>query len=353
VRRLECGPQLLVARIPELEPRRQASLPEGLGHPQVPDPRDEPLSLERLAERQALRRAAEVREHRIEIGRLREHVRAEPSRHVRVELEHRPVQLNCLVLGAPQDEPWAAEPARAPAADPPPTLHPQVAAEDDAPFEAQEEVLPGRLHALQPPAVEPLGDARQLRPRVRRLDLESLADEDLEPPRRPLQGIALRHAGQRSLPGMTSRVRAAAAGAAAATVWGLLEPLDERLFRSDYRDVALLGKLVTRGRGWRAAGFVLHAANGALFGIGFDTVRPRTRLSPRRLAVLLALGENVVLYPLAVLAYRKHPRRGEPHLPPLATPRVFAQETFRHALFGLVLGSLHSGDDTGGGGASR
>jgi hypothetical protein len=138
----------------------------------------------------------------------------------------------------------------------------------------------------------------------------------------------------------SSRVRAAAAGAAAATVWGLLEPLDERLFRSDYRDVALLGKLVTRGRGWKAAGFVLHAANGAAFGLGFDAVRRRTRLAPRRLAVGLALAENVALYPLAALVDAKHPRRGERHLPPILRPRVFAQETFRHALFGLVLGSL-------------
>jgi hypothetical protein len=139
---------------------------------------------------------------------------------------------------------------------------------------------------------------------------------------------------------MTGRTRAAAAGAIAATVWGLLEPLDERLFRSDYRDIAVLGKLVTGGRGWRAAGFALHAANGALFGVVFDAVRRRTQLPPRRLAVGLALAENVLLYPLGAFVDRKHPRRGEQHLPPLLTPRVFAQETFRHTVFGLVLGSL-------------
>jgi hypothetical protein len=148
---------------------------------------------------------------------------------------------------------------------------------------------------------------------------------------------------------MTGRTRAAAAGAVAATVWGLLEPFDERLFRSDYRDVAVLGKLVTGGRGWKAAGFALHAANGAVFGLVFDAVRRRTRVPPRRLAVALALTENVLLYPLGALVDRKHPRRGEQHLPPLLTPRVFAQETFRHAVFGLVLGSLvesaHPGDD--------
>jgi len=151
---------------------------------------------------------------------------------------------------------------------------------------------------------------------------------------------------------VTERTQAAVAGAAAATVWGLLEPLDERLFRSDYRDVAVLGKLVTRGEGWKAAGFVLHAANGALFGLGFDAVRRRTRLAPRPLAVGLALAENVLLYPLAALVDRRHPRRGERHLPPLLSLRVFAQETFRHAVFGLVLGSLvesaRSGDGTSG-----
>ena len=141
-------------------------------------------------------------------------------------------------------------------------------------------------------------------------------------------------------PALSRRARAAAAGAAAATVWGLLEPLDTKLFRSDYRDVALLGKLVTSGRGWKAAGYALHAANGALFGLGYDATLRRSGIGPRRLAVGLALAENLVLYPLALVVDRKHPQRGERHLPPLWSRRVFAQETFRHAVFGLVLGSL-------------
>ena len=145
---------------------------------------------------------------------------------------------------------------------------------------------------------------------------------------------------ERTPPAASRRGRAAVAGAAAATLWGALEPLDARLFRSDYRDVALLGKLVTSGRGWKVAGYALHGANGALFGLGFEAVRARTRLPARSLALGLALAENVVLYPLALVADRFHPRRGERHLPPLWSRRVFAQETFRHAVFGLVLGSL-------------
>jgi len=56
---------------------------------------------------------------------------------------------------------------------------------------------------------------------------------------------------------MHDRARAAAAGALAATVWGLLEPLDQRLLRSDYSDVAVLGKAVTRGPHWRLVGFTV------------------------------------------------------------------------------------------------
>jgi len=140
---------------------------------------------------------------------------------------------------------------------------------------------------------------------------------------------------------MSSRFRAAAAGAAAATVWGLLEPLDQRLLRCDYSDVAVLGKGVTRGRHWRLAGFALHAANGAVFGVVFDELRKRVRVSPRRLAVGLALAEHLSLYPLCYFIDRHHPARGEPGVPPLLeNPRAFAQATWRHAVFGTVLGRL-------------
>ena len=132
--------------------------------------------------------------------------------------------------------------------------------------------------------------------------------------------------------------RAALAGAAAATVWGVLEPLDMRLFRSDYSDVAVLGKAVTRGRGWRPIGFAVHAVNGALFGVAFDAVRQRTGLPKRPLALGAALGEHLVLYPLGFFVDRYHPARGEPGVISLGSRRAFAQATARHALFGYLLG---------------
>jgi hypothetical protein len=127
---------------------------------------------------------------------------------------------------------------------------------------------------------------------------------------------------------VSGRARAAAAGAAAATVWALQEPLDRRAFGVDYSDTRLLGRLV--GRGPRA-GLAVHAVNGAGFGLAFDAVRRRTSLGPRRLALALALAEHVVLWPLVAVVESRE----------LATsPRAFAQSTWRHALFGWLLGRL-------------
>ncbi len=133
----------------------------------------------------------------------------------------------------------------------------------------------------------------------------------------------------------------AAAGVVAATAWGLLEPLDRRLFRCDYSDVALLGKAVTRGPRWRAAGFALHGLNGAVFGLAYGALRRRTSLPPRRLALGLALAEHVGLYPLTFFVDRHHPARGDEGVPPLyGNRRAYAQATVRHVFFGLVLGRL-------------
>lgn len=125
-----------------------------------------------------------------------------------------------------------------------------------------------------------------------------------------------------------SRVRAAAAGAAAAAVWALQEPIDRRVLGVDYSDPRLLGRLVGRGP---AVGFAIHVANGAGFGLAFEEVRRRVDLAPGRLAVGMALVEHVALWPLIAVVESRE----------LATnPRAFAQATWRHALFGVVLGRL-------------
>ena len=123
---------------------------------------------------------------------------------------------------------------------------------------------------------------------------------------------------------MSPRVRAAAAGSVAAVVWGLQEPLDQRIFGCDYSDVLFLG------RGRRSVGFVVHAANGALFGLAFDAVRRRVDVDQRKLALALAIGEHLALWPFISLVDRSL----------VTSPRAFAQATYRHALFGFVLGRL-------------
>jgi hypothetical protein len=123
---------------------------------------------------------------------------------------------------------------------------------------------------------------------------------------------------------MSPRLRAAAAGAVAAVVWGLQEPLDQRVFGCDYSDVLFLG------RGRRSLGFALHAANGAVFGLGFDAMRQRLDVDQHRLALALALGEHLALWPFIGLVDASL----------VTSPRAFAQATYRHALFGLLLGRL-------------
>jgi hypothetical protein len=137
-----------------------------------------------------------------------------------------------------------------------------------------------------------------------------------------------------------SHVRSAAAGAIAATAWGLLEPVDRAILRYPYSDVALLGKALTRRR-WRPVGFALHALNGAAFGLAFEELRRRTGIEKRRLAMGMAQVENLAFFPLTPLTDRYHPARGEPLVPPLSrSPRAFIQATWRHTIFGWLLGRL-------------
>jgi hypothetical protein len=134
-------------------------------------------------------------------------------------------------------------------------------------------------------------------------------------------------------------VNGAMAGAVAAAAWAAQQPLDKRAFGSDYDDVELLGKLITRGSGWQAAGLALHMANGAVFGATYALVRPLAPLPPLVTGASAGLAEHAALWPLARLVDRHHPARSE--LEPLAgNRRAFAQAAWRHFLFGLVLGEL-------------
>lgn len=137
----------------------------------------------------------------------------------------------------------------------------------------------------------------------------------------------------------TRTLRGAVSGAVAAAVWALQQPIDKRVFACDYDDLELLGKAVTRGDGWYPVGFGMHMVNGALFGAAYATVAPALPLPPALRGPAAALLEHVALWPLGAVTDRLHPARAE--MPKLTGNRVaFLQATWRHLLFGLVLGEL-------------
>jgi hypothetical protein len=134
-------------------------------------------------------------------------------------------------------------------------------------------------------------------------------------------------------------LRGAIAGTLAAGVWGAQISLDKRAFGSDFDDIALLGKGITRGEAWPLAGWALHLQNGALFGAAYANLAPRMPLPSWARGPVAASAENLLTWPLTALTDRLHPARKE--LPALLTnPRAFGQSAWRHLLFGVLLGEI-------------
>jgi hypothetical protein len=136
---------------------------------------------------------------------------------------------------------------------------------------------------------------------------------------------------------MRTNVRGAIAGAVATVVMTVAEPVDKRLLDSKYDDVAILGKLVTRGDHWQPIGWVLHVQNGAWLGVGYTRLKPSLPGPPVLRGLLLGVVEHIVTWPMVALVDRYHPARKQfPKL--VGNSRAFAQATIRHAVFGVVLG---------------
>lgn len=122
-------------------------------------------------------------------------------------------------------------------------------------------------------------------------------------------------------------------------VWAAQQPLDKLVFKCEYDDVALLGKVFTRGRGWFPIGLAAHTANGAIFGAVYANVAPALPIPAPLRGPAAALFEHLALWPTGRLTDRWHPARAQ--LPRLTGNRAaFAQAAWRHLLFGLILGEL-------------
>jgi hypothetical protein len=168
-------------------------MPQRLRLPHVPDPGNEPLVEEGFADGAVRTLATEVPEHAVELRGVGENVGAEPHERAPVKLEDGAIPEHCLALGSAEDEPGTAAPWRAAANDLPPPGHPEVAADDHAPFEPQQQVFPGGVDGDETTSVDPRRDAREPAPRVRRLGLETLADERAELACGTVERVAFRH----------------------------------------------------------------------------------------------------------------------------------------------------------------
>ena len=134
-------------------------------------------------------------------------------------------------------------------------------------------------------------------------------------------------------------LRGALAGGTAAIVWAAQQPLDKRAFNFYYDDVEFLGKAITRSSAWPVVGLGAHLLNGALFGALYANVAPLVPMPRWAKGPAAAMVENFALWPAVRISDRLHPARDE--MPSLAGDRrALAQATWRHLLFGVVLGEI-------------
>ena len=137
----------------------------------------------------------------------------------------------------------------------------------------------------------------------------------------------------------TRTLRGALAGAAAAAVWAAQQPLDKRVFGVDYDDAELLGRLArVRAPATQPVGLAIHLANGAAFGALYANVAPSLPGPGLARSAAAGLAEHLATWPGTLVIDRLSLGRDFPKL--WGDPRAFAQATWRHLLFGALLGEL-------------
>ncbi len=134
-------------------------------------------------------------------------------------------------------------------------------------------------------------------------------------------------------------VNGAIAGGVAAAAWAAQQPVDKRVFRCRMDDVELLGKLVAGGDSWPLPGVALHLQNGAAFGAAYAQLRRFIPGPPQLVGLGVVMAEHLSSWALIGLVDRLHPRRRE-LVTMKGNRRAFWQATWRHAVFGLLLGEL-------------
>ena len=179
----------------DARPRRDADLPERLGHPHVPDPGDEPLVA--AAPRRASVAGSPQRATVASIASnsaVREDVRAEPPPHRRARARAparsrappRARRRGGRATAGRRASRRGARPASGP-------LMRRWLRTTSPPSKRRRRFLPTASTVSSTRPSTRSATPRHLRPRVRRLDLEALADEHLQPPRGAMERIAFGH----------------------------------------------------------------------------------------------------------------------------------------------------------------
>lgn len=142
---------------------------------------------------------------------------------------------------------------------------------------------------------------------------------------------------------MNRLARGAAAGLLGIAAWIPAMAVDKRLTGSPYDDVTLLGTLVAPDASAKSVGLLMHAVNGAAFGVVYGLfLDKRLPGRPWLRGLIAATIECASLSTLTPLLDRWHPGVRAGRTGKTATPVAIAQAFWRHAVFGAVLGVAYS-----------
>lgn len=136
--------------------------------------------------------------------------------------------------------------------------------------------------------------------------------------------------------------RTVVTGSLASAAYLGAQALDRRVAPNEYDDLVLWGGFLSRRRRWqRALGLVVHFSLGITLAAVYESVRlPLPPMPGWFQGVLFAQVENALLYPGVPVLNAIHPEVRRGRLPSLLTWKYFLVEAFRHAAYGVVLGTL-------------
>ena len=141
----------------------------------------------------------------------------------------------------------------------------------------------------------------------------------------------------------TRNLRSAIAGGlAAGTAYLGAMWLDSKLSSWPFNDLKLVGQMfTTRSPLWQLQGLAGHYGFSVIMALLYVRYgRQRLRGPGWLRGIIFLLMENVLLYPLGLVADRMHAGIKYGQLPPVLNRKTFFGQLIRHVAFGAVLGEV-------------